>query len=289
MFASIYSWDRARGLEVIWSCQDLLLSFLLTSTRLSFVRSLSAYFSYPVLRPSTSLQAALSTIPATASTRIRNEGIQQSVHCLAWTTTPWTIPASRAVCVHPEMEYCLVDIIDDKSGSHGEQAGEIIAGEEPGDGQGLYIVAKSRVSSLSSLLSNAEKGAPKKNVRVVAEGLKGSDLKGTECQRGVVGVYRCLYYVAHTWLMNQEQVHLCLELCIESNRADIDIFVSGFFRILLFSCRNMLFMLWSFVLNSGLIKELSPVRGRIGTHRTWTWHGGFPCLPRKQHPLLQLS
>ncbi len=26
-----------------------------------------------------------------------------------WTTTPWTLPANRAVCIHPELEYVLVD------------------------------------------------------------------------------------------------------------------------------------------------------------------------------------
>ena len=27
-----------------------------------------------------------------------------------WTTTPWTLPANQAVCVHPEFEYCLVNV-----------------------------------------------------------------------------------------------------------------------------------------------------------------------------------
>jgi isoleucyl-tRNA synthetase len=31
-----------------------------------------------------------------------------SVSLLVWTTTPWTIPANKAVCVHPKARYCVV-------------------------------------------------------------------------------------------------------------------------------------------------------------------------------------
>ncbi|MFC0271213.1 isoleucine--tRNA ligase [Metabacillus herbersteinensis] len=31
-----------------------------------------------------------------------------------WTTTPWTIPANLGICVHPELEYSVVDVNDDK-------------------------------------------------------------------------------------------------------------------------------------------------------------------------------
>ena len=30
------------------------------------------------------------------------------VYAVIWTTTPWTLPANQAVCVHPKHEYCLV-------------------------------------------------------------------------------------------------------------------------------------------------------------------------------------
>lgn len=32
----------------------------------------------------------------------------QEVHCLVWTTTPWSLVANRAVCYHPSMSYSLV-------------------------------------------------------------------------------------------------------------------------------------------------------------------------------------
>ncbi len=31
------------------------------------------------------------------------------IYAVIWTTTPWTLPANEAVCVHPEMSYCLVN------------------------------------------------------------------------------------------------------------------------------------------------------------------------------------
>lgn len=37
-----------------------------------------------------------------------------SVHLLAWTTTPWTLPSNLALCVNAEMDY--VKIADKKSG-----------------------------------------------------------------------------------------------------------------------------------------------------------------------------
>ena len=36
------------------------------------------------------------------------DGIEQPVSVVIWTTTPWTLPASRAVCIHPEFDYVLV-------------------------------------------------------------------------------------------------------------------------------------------------------------------------------------
>ncbi|KAI4187294.1 MAG: hypothetical protein L6R41_002896 [Letrouitia leprolyta] len=31
------------------------------------------------------------------------------VKAVVWTTTPWTLPANRAIAVHPELEYCIID------------------------------------------------------------------------------------------------------------------------------------------------------------------------------------
>lgn len=36
----------------------------------------------------------------------------ENVAILAWTTTPWTLPANAAIAVNPELEYCLVQTVD---------------------------------------------------------------------------------------------------------------------------------------------------------------------------------
>jgi len=35
--------------------------------------------------------------------------LNQKISAVIWTTTPWTLPANRAVCLHPEYEYSLVN------------------------------------------------------------------------------------------------------------------------------------------------------------------------------------
>ncbi len=35
--------------------------------------------------------------------------VEAEISAVIWTTTPWTLPANEAVCVHPEFEYSLVD------------------------------------------------------------------------------------------------------------------------------------------------------------------------------------
>jgi len=51
----------------------------------------------------------------------------QSVNVVIWTTTPWTIPGNRAVAVHPELEYALVQI-DENTGD--AETGSTVAGEQ---------------------------------------------------------------------------------------------------------------------------------------------------------------
>ncbi|WP_371195813.1 isoleucine--tRNA ligase [Glaciecola sp. SC05] len=36
-----------------------------------------------------------------------------SASVVIWTTTPWTIPANRAISMHPELDYALVDVVKD--------------------------------------------------------------------------------------------------------------------------------------------------------------------------------
>ena len=73
----------------------------------------------------------------------------QPVYLLAWTTTPWTLPANLALAVKPELEYAAVRV----------------SGEE-----GVMILA---VSLLEKVLKDAE-------YEVVRTGIKGAELAGLE-------------------------------------------------------------------------------------------------------------
>jgi len=37
----------------------------------------------------------------------------KSVSVVIWTTTPWTLPANQAVCLHGEIDYAFVQVGDE--------------------------------------------------------------------------------------------------------------------------------------------------------------------------------
>ena len=39
--------------------------------------------------------------------KIFSTSVSKNVSAVVWTTTPWTLPANEAICVHPELEYGL--------------------------------------------------------------------------------------------------------------------------------------------------------------------------------------
>ncbi|MBI3405180.1 MAG: isoleucine--tRNA ligase, partial [Acidobacteria bacterium] len=38
-----------------------------------------------------------------------SEKIGKGVQAVIWTTTPWTLPANRALCFHPDFDYCVIE------------------------------------------------------------------------------------------------------------------------------------------------------------------------------------
>ena len=60
----------------------------------------------------TSSGSTASSVPDASSTvaSLSGGGGDESVYFLAWTTTPWTLPANMALAVNPEMEYCAVRV-----------------------------------------------------------------------------------------------------------------------------------------------------------------------------------
>lgn len=73
------------------------------------------------------------------------------VSAVIWTTTPWTLPANRAIAVHSELEYSVV-----KTGSE------------------LLLVASSRLPHIQTMLFS------EKPVEVILESVLGSDIEGSQ-------------------------------------------------------------------------------------------------------------
>ncbi|KAF1958802.1 isoleucyl-tRNA synthetase-like protein [Byssothecium circinans] len=78
------------------------------------------------------------------------KGLEGPLNVVIWTTTPWTLPANKAIAVHKDMEYCAV-----RYEANGSEAS---------------ILAVSRVQDFQKNL-----GRP---VEIVASGLRGSQLAG---------------------------------------------------------------------------------------------------------------
>ncbi len=81
----------------------------------------------------------------------------RSAFILIWTTTPWTLPANRAVAVHPEFEYSAVKI----SSKAMEKAG---IGCEPGEDFEIWIMASKRVMPVIASL-----GLEQADIEILAE------------------------------------------------------------------------------------------------------------------------
>ncbi|PSN70421.1 isoleucyl-tRNA synthetase-like protein [Corynespora cassiicola Philippines] len=91
--------------------------------------------------------AAFVRFPVEVSEELKRK-LSEPVSIVIWTTTPWTLPANKAIAVHKEMEYCVV--------------------QDPEKGNELTIVAASRVEEYQKFLE--------RDLKVVLSGLRGSDL-----------------------------------------------------------------------------------------------------------------
>lgn len=105
--------------------------------------STAVWAAFPVDKPSDELKRVL----------LEECPEHSSVEMAVWTTTPWTLPANKAVCVHPDVEYQLLSISDRPDR--------------------LLVVAASRVEALQAALGDSSR------VMAVAPRLSGRDLLGT--------------------------------------------------------------------------------------------------------------
>jgi isoleucyl-tRNA synthetase len=97
------------------------------------------------------------------------------LYAVIWTTTPWTLPANRAIAIHHGLEYSVV-----KSGSD------------------LLLIASTRLPQLSGLLFGESP------VEAVAESILGSDLLGAQYVNSLRGKESVLQPIVHADYVSAE-------------------------------------------------------------------------------------
>jgi isoleucyl-tRNA synthetase len=98
-------------------------------------KSLAAFVRYPIHLSETLKNGAL-------------KDVDGKVSVVIWTTTPWTLPANKAIAVHKDMQYCVV--------KDAEKDGELI------------LVAASRVAEYEKILE--------RKLEIVVADVRGSDI-----------------------------------------------------------------------------------------------------------------
>lgn len=90
--------------------------------------------------------------------------IKGNLYAVIWTTTPWTLPANRAIALHTDLKYCVVR-----------------------DGENGLLVAESRLDALNQMLAKSDSTRPasqRDTVYAIFEGSQLRDLKYTNRLRG---------------------------------------------------------------------------------------------------------
>ncbi len=63
-------------------------------------------------KTSTAIDVAFTLTQQKQCEVIFSSTLSKNVSAVVWTTTPWTLPANEAICVHPELEYGLYELKD---------------------------------------------------------------------------------------------------------------------------------------------------------------------------------
>ncbi|MDX9871204.1 MAG: isoleucine--tRNA ligase [Clostridia bacterium] len=121
-----------KGLKPVYWCPDCETALAEAEIEYAEKRSASIYVKFPV---------------------IQGQGLlgQDNTYFVIWTTTPWTLPANMAVCVHPELDYNLLAV-----------------------GQERYITANALKDAFLEMLGQPES--------YIEETFKGADLEGIVCK-----------------------------------------------------------------------------------------------------------
>jgi isoleucyl-tRNA synthetase len=102
---------------------------------------------------------------------------------VAWTTTPWTLPANEALCIHPDMDYAALRVVEDVPPANGRTQA-ITAGT-------TFVVAESRVCAFAETLGVSLDGP---HLQAVAGWpVKGHLLVGAQCQHPLASLDQGVY------------------------------------------------------------------------------------------------
>lgn len=88
-FAEMYAAGNVyRGLKPIYWCSSCRTALAEAEVEYANKTSPSIYVRFPAAEPAL--------------------GVDESLYFVIWTTTPWTLPANLAICVHPDLDYSLI-------------------------------------------------------------------------------------------------------------------------------------------------------------------------------------
>ncbi len=89
---------------------------------------------------------------------LKDRGVDGELHAVIWTTTPWTLPANKAIGFGPDMEYSVIQ--------HGEEQ---------------LLVAKARLEHLKAKIS------PDSDLQIIFDSIPGSELEGAMYRNALRG------------------------------------------------------------------------------------------------------
>ncbi|MGN0901745.1 MAG: isoleucine--tRNA ligase, partial [Succinivibrio sp.] len=104
-----------RGLKPVYWCMDCQSALAEAEVEYADVKSDSIYVRFAAVDE----QKVLDIFDANG----KGEG---PVSCVIWTTTPWTLPANRAICVNEQLKYALVQVETSKGKERFIMASELI-------------------------------------------------------------------------------------------------------------------------------------------------------------------
>ncbi|KAF6818736.1 isoleucyl-trna synthetase [Colletotrichum sojae] len=84
-------------------------------------------------------------------------GFSGQLYAIIWTTTPWTLPANRAIAIHDDLEYAIIAV----NGS-------------------AYLTAVTRLDAVTALFTDAEP-------EIIVPSIKGSELRGLKYRNRLQG------------------------------------------------------------------------------------------------------